>query len=118
MTVIVLFVSFMVHIYTIGYMQDDPGYTRFFSYVALFTFSMLVLVLANNLLLLFFGWEGVGLISYLLIGFWFKREAANVGSLKAFIANRIGDVGFILGIAVVLMFFNTLNYHEIFRQVP
>ncbi len=118
MCMIVLFVSFMVHIYTIGYMHDDPGYQRFFSYVSLFTFSMLVLVLANNLLLLFFGWEGVGLISYLLIGFWFTREAANVGSLKAFIANRIGDVGFILGIAVVLMIFGTLNYHEVFRQVP
>ena len=118
MTMIVLFVSFMVHIYTIGYMDQDPGYQRFFSYVALFTFSMLVLVLANNLLLLFFGWEGVGLISYLLIGFWFQREAANFGSLKAFIVNRIGDVGFILGIAVVLMFFGSLNYHDIFRQVP
>lgn len=118
MCVIVLFVSFMVHIYTIGYMQDDPGYTRFFSYVSLFTFSMLVLVLANNFLLLFFGWEGVGLVSYLLIGFWFKRDSANAGSLKAFIANRVGDVGFILGIAVVLMFCNSLNYHEVFRQVP
>ncbi len=118
MCMIVLFVSFMVHIYTIGYMQDDPGYTRFFSYVSLFTFSMLVLVLANNFLLLFFGWEGVGLVSYLLIGFWFHRDAANVGSLKAFIANRIGDVGFILGIAVVLMFCGSLNYHEVFRQIP
>ena len=118
MCVVVLFVSFMVHIYTIGYMQGDPGYQRFFSYVSLFTFSMLILVLANNLLLLFFGWEGVGLISYLLIGFWFKREAANVGSLKAFLVNRVGDVGFILGIAIVLMFFGTLNYHEVFRQVP
>jgi NADH-quinone oxidoreductase subunit L len=118
MCVVVLFVSFMVHIYTIGYMQEDPGYQRFFSYVALFTFSMLILVLANNLLLLFFGWEGVGLISYLLIGFWFKREAANFGSLKAFLVNRVGDIGFILGIAVVLMFFGTLNYDEVFRQVP
>lgn len=118
MCMIVLFVSFMVHIYTIGYMQDDPGYTRFFSYVSLFTFSMLVLVLANNFLLLFFGWEGVGLVSYLLIGFWFHRDAANVGSLKAFIANRVGDVGFILGIAVVLMFCGSLNYHEVFRQIP
>lgn len=118
MCMIVLFVSFMVHIYTIGYMHDDPGYTRFFSYVSLFTFSMLVLVLANNLLLLFFGWEGVGLVSYLLIGFWFQRDAATTGSLKAFIVNRIGDVGFILGIAVVLMIFGTLNYHEVFRLVP
>ncbi len=118
MTVVVLFVSLMVHIYTIGYMQDDPGYTRFFSYVSLFTFSMLILVLANNLLLLFFGWEGVGLVSYLLIGFWFTREPANFGSLKAFLANRIGDIGFILGIAIVLLIFGSLNYHDIFRQVP
>ncbi|HTM64433.1 MAG TPA: NADH-quinone oxidoreductase subunit L [Gammaproteobacteria bacterium] len=118
MTLVVLFVSLMVHIYTIGYMEDDPGYTRFFSYVSLFTFSMLMLVLSNNLLLLFFGWEGVGVVSYLLIGFWFKREAANFGSLKAFLVNRLGDIGFILGIAVVLWLFGTLNYHEVFRQVP
>lgn len=118
MVMVVLFVSFMVHIYTIGYMEDDPGYQRFFSYVALFTFSMLVLVLSNNLLLMFFGWEGVGLVSYLLIGFWFKREAANFGSLKAFIVNRVGDVGFILGIAVVLLVFGSLNYQDIFHQVP
>lgn len=118
MVMVVLFVSFMVHIYTIGYMHEDPGYERFFSYVSLFTFSMLVLVLANNLLLLFFGWEGVGLVSYLLIGFWFKREPANFGSLKAFLANRVGDVGFILGIAIVLLMFGSLNYHEVFRQVP
>jgi NADH-quinone oxidoreductase subunit L len=118
MMMIVLFVSFMVHIYTIGYMHDDPGYQRFFSYVSLFTFAMLVLVLANNLLLMFFGWEGVGLVSYLLIGFWFKREAANFGSLKAFLVNRIGDVGFILGIAVVLLIFGSLNYADIFYQVP
>ncbi len=118
MTTIVLFISLMVHIYTIGYMADDSGYTRFFSYVSLFTFSMLVLVLANNLLLLFFGWEGVGLVSYLLIGFWFKRESAVFGSLKAFIVNRVGDVGFILAIAAILMFFGTLSYHDIFQQVP
>lgn len=118
MCVIVLFVSFMVHIYTIGYMAEDPGYTRFFSYVSLFTFAMLVLVLANNFLLLFFGWEGVGLVSYLLIGFWFKREAANFGSLKAFLVNRIGDIGFILATAAVLMYFGTLNYHAVFEQVP
>lgn len=118
MTVVVLFVSLMVHIYTIGYMQGDPGYTRFFSYVSLFTFSMLILVLSNNLLLLFFGWEGVGLVSYLLIGFWFQREPANFGSLKAFLVNRLGDIGFILGIAVVLMLFGSLNYHDVFRQVP
>lgn len=118
MIMIVLFVSFMVHIYTIGYMQDDPGYTRFFSYVSLFTFAMLVLVLADNFLLIFFGWEAVGLVSYLLIGFWFTREAAIFGSLKAFIVNRIGDLGFLLAIAAVLMHFSSLNYHEVFQQVP
>lgn len=117
MIFIVLFVSFMVHIYTIGYMADDPGYQRFFSYVSLFTFAMLTLVLANNFLLMFFGWEGVGLVSYLLIGFWFKRESAVFGSLKAFIANRIGDMGFILAIAGVLMYFGTLNYGSVFAQV-
>ena len=93
MSTIVLFVSLMVHIYTIGSMADDPGYTRFFSYVSLFTFFMLVLVYANNFLIIFFGWEGVGLVSYLLIGFWFTREPANFGSLKAFLANRVGDLG-------------------------
>lgn len=118
MITIVLFVSFMVHIYTIGYMADDPGYNRFFSYVSLFTFAMLMLVLANNFLVLFFGWEGVGLVSYLLIGFWFKREAATFGSLKAFLVNRIGDVTFVLAIAAVLMYFGTLTYHDVFYQVP
>lgn len=118
MVFIVLFVSFMVHIYTIGYMAGDPGYARFFSYVSLFTFSMLVLVLANNFLLLFFGWEGVGLVSYLLIGFWFNKETAVFGSLKAFIVNRIGDVGFILAMAAVLMYFGSLNYHDVFQQTP
>jgi NADH-quinone oxidoreductase subunit L len=118
MAIVVLFVSFMVHIYTVGYMEGDPGYTRFFSYVSLFTFSMLILVFANNFLLLFFGWEGVGLVSYLLIGFWFKRETAVFGSLKAFIANRVGDVGFLLAIAAVLMYFGTLNYVQVFQQVP
>jgi len=118
MLLVVLFVSLMVHIYTIGYMADDPGYQRFFCYVSLFTFSMLILVLADNFLLLFFGWEGVGLVSYLLIGFWFDREAATFGSLKAFLVNRIGDLGFILAIAAVLLYFNTLNYHEVFQHVP
>lgn len=118
MIMIVLFISFMVHIYTIGYMADDAGYNRFFSYVSLFTFMMLILVLANNFLLLFFGWEGVGLVSYLLIGFWFKREAANFGSLKAFLVNRVGDFGFILAIAAVLMYFGTLDYHEVFVKAP
>lgn len=117
MIFIVSFVSFMVHIYTIGYMADDPGYQRFFSYVSLFTFSMFVLVLANNFLLMFFGWEGVGLVSYLLIGFWFKRESAVFGSLKAFLANRVGDVGFLLAMAAVLMLFNTVDYHTVFANV-
>jgi len=117
MIMIVLFISWMVHIYTIGYMEEDPGYTRFFSYVSLFTFAMLVLVLSDNFLLLFFGWEGVGLVSYLLIGFWFRREPANFGSLKAFLANRIGDIGFILATAAVLMYFGTLNYHDVFSRV-
>lgn len=118
MITIVLFVSLAVHIYTIGYMADDPGYNRFFSYVSLFTFAMLVLVLANNFLLLFFGWEGVGLVSYLLIGFWFKRDSATFGGLKAFLVNRVGDIGFLLATAGVLMFFNTLSYHAVFQQVP
>lgn len=117
MITIVLFVSLAVHIYTVGYMADDPGYTRFFSYVSLFTFSMLMLVLADNFLLLFFGWEGVGLVSYLLIGFWFNREAANFGSLKAFIVNRIGDIGFLLAMAAVLMFFGSLSYLDVFHHV-
>ena len=116
MVFIVTFVSFMVHIYTIGYMADDPGYQRFFSYVSLFTFAMLVLVLANNFLLMFFGWEGVGLVSYLLIGFWFQREAAVFGSLKAFLVNRIGDIGFILAIAAILMYFGNLDYHSVFAN--
>ncbi len=117
MVFVVMFISFMVHIYTIGYMADDPGYERFFSYVSLFTFSMLALVLANNFLLMFFGWEGVGLVSYLLIGFWFKRESAVFGSLKAFLANRIGDVGFILGLAAILLYFGDVNYHTVFSNV-
>lgn len=117
MVFIVSFVSFMVHIYTIGYMADDPGYQRFFSYVSLFTFAMFVLVLANNFLLMFFGWEGVGLVSYLLIGFWFKRETAVFGSLKAFLANRVGDIGFILAAAAILTFFNSLDYHTVFANV-
>jgi NADH-quinone oxidoreductase subunit L len=117
MLFIVSFISFMVHIYTVGYMKEDPGYERFFSYVSLFTFAMLILVLANNFLLLFFGWEGVGLVSYLLIGFWFKRESAVEGSLKAFIANRVGDVGFVLAIAAVLTYFNSLDYPTVFSHV-
>lgn len=118
MICIVTFVSLMVHIYTIGYMADDPGYQRFFSYVSLFTFAMLTLVLANNFVLLFFGWEGVGLVSYLLIGFWFKREPAVFGSLKAFLVNRVGDFAFILAIAGILMYFGDLNYQTVFSQIP
>ncbi|MDA8561899.1 NADH-quinone oxidoreductase subunit L, partial [Gammaproteobacteria bacterium] len=117
MIVIVTFVSLAVHVYTIGYMDGDPGYQRFFCYVSLFTFAMLTLVLADNLLLMFFGWEGVGLVSYLLIGFWFKREPAVFGSLKAFLVNRVSDVGFILAIAAVLMYFNSLNFLAIFDNV-
>jgi NADH-quinone oxidoreductase subunit L len=103
-------VSLAVHVYTIGYMHDDDGYQRFFSYISLFTFSMLMLVMSNNFLQLFFGWEAVGLVSYLLIGFWFKRETAIYANMKAFLVNRVGDFGFLLGIAVVLMFTGSLDY--------
>ena len=114
----VTFVSLMVHIYTIGYMHDDDGYQRFFCYIALFTFAMLMLVMSNNFLQLFFGWEGVGLVSYLLIGFWFKRESAIFASLKAFLVNRVGDFGFLLGIAAVLMAFNSIDYADVFAAAP
>ncbi|MDG4560306.1 MAG: NADH-quinone oxidoreductase subunit L [Candidatus Competibacter sp.] len=114
----VTFVSLMVHIYTIGYMHDDDGYQRFFSYIALFTFAMLMLVMSNNFLQLFFGWEGVGLVSYLLIGFWYKRESAIFASLKAFLVNRVGDFGFMLGIAAVLMAFNSIDYADVFAAAP
>jgi len=117
MMCVVTFVSLMVHIYTIGYMRDDPGYQRFFSYIALFTFSMLMLVMSNNFMQLFFGWEAVGLLSYLLIGFWFNRESAIAASLKAFLVNRVGDFGFLLGIAAVLLTFGTLDYAEVFGRV-
>src|SRR3989440_2319633 len=116
MMVVVTFVSLMVHVYTIGYMSDDPGYTRFFSYISLFTFSMLMLVMANNFLQLFFGWEAVGLVSYLLIGFWYTRPTAVYANLKAFIVNRVGDFGFILGIALILAYFGTLDYAAVFGQ--
>ena len=116
MMLVVTFVSLMVHIYTIGYMADDPGYQRFFSYISLFTFSMLMLVMANNFLQLFFGWEAVGLVSYLLIGFWYTRPTANYASLKAFLVNRVGDFGFLLGIALVLMYFGTLHYDAVFAS--
>ncbi|SHN27183.1 NADH-quinone oxidoreductase subunit L [Rhizobacter sp. OV335] len=118
MMCVVTFVSLMVHIYTIGYMEEDPGYQRFFSYISLFTFSMLMLVMSNNMLQLFFGWEAVGLVSYLLIGFWFTRPSAVFANMKAFLVNRVGDFGFILGIGLLLAFGNTLNYSEIFAKAP
>ena len=116
MMCVVSFVSLMVHIYTIGYMREDPGYQRFFSYIALFTFSMLILVMSNNFMQLFFGWEAVGVVSYLLIGFWFDRESAIRANLKAFLVNRVGDFGFLLGIAAILLTFGTLDYAEVFGQ--
>ena len=116
MMVVVTFVSLMVHIYTVGYMKDDPGYQRFFSYISLFTFSMLMLVMSNNFLQLFFGWEAVGLVSYLLIGFWFTRESAIFANLKAFLVNRVGDFGFMLGIAGVVMFTDSLDYATVFAS--
>ena len=118
MMLVVTFVSLMVHIYTVGYMHDDPGYQRFFSYISLFTFSMLMLVMSNNFMQLFFGWEAVGLVSYLLIGFWFKKETAIYANLKAFLVNRVGDFGFLLGIAAVLMYFNSLDYADVFTAAP
>ena len=118
MMVVVTFVSLLVHVYTIGYMAEDPGYQRFFSYISLFTFSMLMLVMSNNFLQLFFGWEAVGLVSYLLIGFWFKRPSAIFANLKAFLVNRVGDFGFLLGIAAVLYWFGTLDYATVFANAP
>jgi NADH-quinone oxidoreductase subunit L len=116
MMVVVTFVSLMVHIYTIGYMHDDPGYQRFFSYISLFTFSMLMLVMANNFMQLFFGWEAVGLVSYLLIGFWYTRPSAIFANLKAFLVNRIGDFGFVLGIAAILRYTGSLDYATVFAD--
>jgi NADH-quinone oxidoreductase subunit L len=116
MMLVVTFVSLMVHIYTIGYMAEDPGYQRFFSYISLFTFSMLMLVMANNFMQLFFGWEAVGLVSYLLIGFWYTRPTAIYANLKAFLVNRVGDFGFLLGIGLVLMVFGTLDYQSVFAN--
>jgi NADH-quinone oxidoreductase subunit L len=118
MMAVVTFVSLMVHIYTIGYMAHEEGYQRFFSYIALFTFSMLMLVMSNNFMQLFFGWEAVGLVSYLLIGFYFKRESAIFANMKAFVVNRVGDFGFILGIAAVAMYTGTLDYGEAFQRAP
>ena len=116
MMCVVTFVSLMVHIYTIGYMQDDEGYNRFFSYISLFTFAMLMLVMSNNFLQLFFGWEAVGLVSYLLIGFWFKRPSAIFANMKAFLVNRVGDFGFILGIGLLLAYAGSMNYAEVFAK--
>ncbi|GAB2996671.1 NADH-quinone oxidoreductase subunit L [Arenimonas maotaiensis] len=117
MMVVVTFVSLLVHVYTIGYMHEDPGYQRFFSYISLFTFSMLMLVMSNNFLQLFFGWEAVGLVSYLLIGFWYKRPTAIFANLKAFLVNRVGDFGFLLGICGVVYYTGTLDYAEAFARV-
>jgi NADH-quinone oxidoreductase subunit L len=118
MMLVVAFVSLMVHIYTIGYMADDPGYQRFFSYISLFTFSMLMLVMSNNFLQLFFGWEAVGLVSYLLIGFWYTRPSAIYAGLKAFLVNRVGDFGFLLGIALVFVYWGSLDYVQVFSRAP
>ncbi len=118
MMCVVTFVSLCVHVYTIGYMRDDPGYQRFFSYIALFTFAMLMLVMSNNFMQLFFGWEAVGLVSYLLIGFWYTRPSAIFANLKAFIVNRVGDLGFVLGIAGIVYCTGSLDYAEVFARVP
>ena len=118
MMLVVTFVSLMVHVYTIGYMHEDEGYTRFFAYISLFTFAMLMLVMSNNFLQLFFGWEAVGLVSYLLIGFWYKRPTAIYANLKAFLVNRVGDFGFLLGIGLIYTYFGTLDYATLFRLAP
>src|SRR4051812_38510061 len=116
MMVVVTFVSLMVHVYTIGYMAEDPGYQRFFAYISLFTFSMLMLVMANNFVQLFFGWEAVGVVSYLLIGFWYTRPTAIYANMKAFLVNRVGDFGFLLGIALILVNFGSLDYADVFGK--
>ena len=118
MFVVVNFVSALVHIYSIGYMSHDPHKPRFMSYLSLFTFSMLALVVSDNFLQLFFGWEGVGLCSYLLIGFWYKRETANNAAIKAFIVNRVGDFGLAIGIFLIFFYFGTINFKEVFELVP
>src|SRR5437762_12256881 len=118
MMAVVSFVSLMVHIYTIGYMEEDPGYQRFFSYISLFTFSMLMLVMSNNFLQLFFGWEAVGLVSYLLIGFWYTRPTAIFANMKAFLANRVGDFRFILGIGLIVANAGTFAHAEAFAKAP
>ena len=118
MLVVVTFVSALVHIYSIGYMSHDPHKPRFMSYLSLFTFSMLILVVSDNFLQLFFGWEGVGLCSYLLIGFWYKKETANNAAIKAFIVNRVGDFGLAIGIFLIFFYFGTINFNEVFQTVP
>ena len=118
MMVVVTFVSLMVHVYTIGYMEEDDGYQRFFAYISLFTFSMLMLVMSNNLLQLFFGWEAVGLVSYLLISFWYTKPSAIYANLKAFMVNRVGDFGFVLGIGLLVAWTGSLDYAEIFAAAP
>ena len=117
MLVVVTSVSSLVHIYSIGYMSHDPHKPRFMAYLSLFTFAMLMLVTSDNFLQLFFGWEGVGLCSYFLIGFWFKKESANKAAIKAFVVNRVGDFGFALGIFLIFYLFGTVNYDEVFQQV-
>ena len=118
MLVVVNFISALVHIYSIGYMSHDPHKPRFMAYLSLFTFAMLMLVTADNFIQLFFGWEGVGLCSYFLIGFWFKKETANAAAIKAFVVNRVGDFGFALGILLTFYLFGTVNYTEVFDQIP
>ena len=118
MLVVVTLISSLVHIYSIGYMSHDPHKPRFMAYLSLFTFAMLTLVTSDNFLQLFFGWEGVGLCSYFLIGFWFKKDTANAAAIKAFIVNRVGDFGFALGIFLIFYLFGTVNYDEVFQQVP
>ena len=118
MLVVVCLISALVHIYSIGYMSHDPHKTRFMAYLSLFTFAMLMLVTSDNFLQLFFGWEGVGLCSYFLIGFWFKKDSANAAAIKAFLVNRVGDFGFALGIFLIFYLFDTVNYSEVFAQIP
>ena len=118
MLVVVTLVSSLVHIYSIGYMSHDPHKPRFMSYLSLFTFAMLTLVTSDNFIQLFFGWEAVGLCSYFLIGFWYKKESANAAAIKAFVVNRVGDFGFALGIFLIFYIFGTVNYNEVFQQIP
>ena len=118
MLVVVTTVSSLVHLYSIGYMDDDPYRPRFFAYLSLFTFAMLMLVTSDNLVQMFFGWEGVGLASYLLIGFWYQKPSANAAAIKAFVVNRVGDFGFALGIFAVFMLFNSVDFETIFAGAP